>query len=59
MACLGFAERSDLAQWGTTQGAPADLPRLMLWSSTMYQRTISGPQESAHLAATPRRSAPF
>jgi hypothetical protein len=56
MACLDFAERSDLAQWGTTQGAPADLPRLMLWSSPMDQRTISGSQESAHLAATPRRS---
>jgi hypothetical protein len=29
MARLGFADRDDLVQWGTSQGAPADLPDLV------------------------------
>ena len=29
MARPGFADRDDLTQWGRTQGAPADLPRLV------------------------------
>lgn len=29
MARIGLAERSDLAQWGTTRAAAGDLPRLV------------------------------
>jgi hypothetical protein len=29
MARLGLADRDDLVEWGATQGAPADLARLV------------------------------